>query len=225
MKNTLLMFLLSLAGLGLAHAQTPSGTASLEFDLGLLSDASGAAIPDGSLIQIYATHNGAPLPLPNATDFLGGSTAATLIFQGGFDSSTSGIPGGASIFLSDVPVYSGGTPGNLLDTGDALYVRWYPSLTTANTAPGATTFGQYGFSTVTGTMQDNTWTAPAAIAATDYPFLTFSFGGALDDAVGRAVNLTVAVPEPTTTAALAGLVALGLAGYRRSRAARRMAVA
>lgn len=88
---------------------------------------------------------------------------------------------------------------------DFLIIRWYPSLTTADTTPGATTYGQYGYA------NDVTWVAGGDGTTTSYSFLTQSSGGGTSaNSLGYASNTITAVPEPSSYAALVALFSLGL---------------
>lgn len=218
MKRITLLLLCLLTGLGTARAQTVAGTVTLTFDLGLLTDAQGGLLSDGSLVQILANYDGTTLAAPTAGDFLGGDTSAAVLWQGAFDSSTTGIDGAMTVFLSNLTLYADGTTGNYLTAGATLFVRWYPALTAADSAPGVTTFGQYGYSMLSGATLDATWVVPSAGSAVSYALLTLSVGGSLDESAGQAVYTTSAIPEPSTAAALCGLAGLGLALRLRRKA-------
>jgi hypothetical protein len=220
-KLLLLLALFSVAGAGALRAQTVAGTVQLTFDLGLLTDAGGNALSDGSLIQIIASYDSTTLADPTSTDFLGGDSSGVILWQGGLDSATTGIAGTMSLQLSDLTIYANGTTGHYLTAGDSLFVRWYPALTDSATAPGVTSFGQYGYSSVSGATLDTSWVLPSASSAITFQLLTTDVGGSLATSLGRAVNTTSAVPEPAATAGLCALAALaaGAIVRRRSRPA------
>jgi len=199
----LILPLLFLACLVRLPAQTLIGQATLNFYFGVLTDNNGTAIPDGSIVQILASYNGPAIGAATPIDFLGGDTGAVVLWQGGLDSSTSGLAGAASLTLQE-NLYA--EAGNLT-TGSTLYLRWYPSLAGTVTSPGVTLYGQYGYATTSGTALDSSWVVGGVGSATDYFFLTTSAGGSLADSAGAAVTST-AVPEPATTAALLGGVGL-----------------
>lgn len=209
MKKILLPLLL-LACVVRLPAQTLLGQVTLNFYLGVLSDSSGTPIADGSMLQIIASDSGTSLAPATSTDFLGGDTGATILWEGGFDSSTSGLAGAASLTLQ-IPIYAG---ANEVTTGSTLFVRWYPDVAGSSATPGATAYGQYGYASATGTVLDTSWVVPSAGASTDYFLLTTSVGGTLDDTVGQATNVT-AVPEPATTATILGGLGLALGWYLR----------
>lgn len=219
-KLLLLLALFSTAGAVALRAQTVAGTVQLTFDLGLLTDSGGNALADGSLIQIIASYDNTTLASPTSTDFLGGDSSSVILWQGGLDSSVTGIPGTTTVQLSDLTIYANGTPGHYLTAGDSLFVRWYPALTTASSTPGVTSFGQYGYSAVSGATLDTTWVIPAAPAAVDFQLLTTDVGGLLATSAGKAANTTSAVPEPATTAGLMALAAFAVGAVIRRRSLR-----
>lgn len=216
-KLLLLLALLAPTGAGALRAQTVAGTVQLTFDLGLLTDAGGNILADGSLIQIIANYDGTSLAAPTSADFLGGDTSSVILWQGGLDSSTTGLAGTTTIQLSDLAVYSNDTTGSYLSAGDSLIVRWFPSLTSSDSTPGVTSFGQYGYSAVSGATLDTSWVVPSASSAVDYQLLTTDVGGSLASSVGQATSTTSAVPEPAATAGLMALAALAIGAVVRRR--------
>lgn len=222
MKKLLLLTALALGSLGL-RAQTLEGSSTLQFTFGLLADSGGTTLNDGILVQIIAAYHGTALTSPTPTDFFGGSTDATILWQGNLDSTTTGIAGSMVVTLADVNIYTSDTLGSYLRAGESVFVRWYPGLTTADTVPGVTSFGQYGYTSISGAVLDTSWVLPAGGATGDFGFLTSSStAGSLDNSLGFASSSTSAVPEPSTTAALLGLAALGLCWSARRRALSRI---
>lgn len=210
MKKYLLLASLMAIGLLPVSAQTIVGQVNLNLTLGILSDGSGTPVADGSLLQVIALTNGSTGALPSTSDFLGGSASAQVLWQGAFDSTGTGVAGAMQLSLGNVSIYQDGTVGNYLTAGDPVIVRWYPSLTTSDTTPGTTGFGQAGYSAVDGTILDTAWVLPAANSSTGTPdllFLTMSAGGSVPDTAGQAVS-TTAVPEPATTATALGGIGL-----------------
>ena len=198
------------------NAQTVIGTSNLTFVLGIMADNSGAPLADGSLLQILAGYQGTSIAAPTPGDFLGGDTGATVLWQGSVDSITAGGVAGGTIVSFDVNIYANGT-ANQVTAGTTLFARWYPSLSTASSTPGSTTYGQYGYASASGALLDSSWVVPTIGQTIQYNFVTTSGGGTLDDTLGKASNVT-AVPEPATTATILG--GLGLAAgwfYRRRR--------
>jgi len=209
----LLIPLLFLACLVRLPAQTLLGTATLNFYLGVLSDSSGTPIADGSMLQILASYNGSSIAPATVGSFLGGDAGATILWQGGFDSSVTGLAGATSLTLQ-VPLYSGA--GNVT-SGSTLYVRWYPTVSGSSAAPGQTAYGQYGYASASGSLLDASWVVQSVGSSSDYMLLTTSAGGTQPDAAGQALASTSAVPEPSTTAAVLGGLGLIAGWYFRRR--------
>jgi len=223
MKKLALLALFA-ASLCRLHASGPvqTGTVTIDFLLGQISDNTGAAVADGSLLQVIASYDSTTFAPPTAGSFLGGSTDETVLWQGAFDSATTGIPGAMTLSLASLPVYSSaGTPGNFyLSAGESVIVRWYPALsgTSVPAGPGTAAFGQYGYTSLAGALLDSSWVVPSAGSTVNLSLVTASAGGALPNADGYATN-TVPVPEPAATVALLGAAALLLglcARHRRS---------
>jgi hypothetical protein len=190
----LLALLLPAAGL---RAQT----ITIDFSLGILSNATGTALADGALVQIIASPD-ATFAAPTGTTFVGGGDI--LVTSLGLDSATSGTAGATVITLTNLSLTT--TPV----AGYNLLARWFPTLTTASSTPGyGTAYGQWGF------PNDATWVAPAAGLTSSYSFLTATAGGPNADTLGRASLSTPAVPEPSTYAAIAGALVLVAAWSRR----------
>lgn len=190
--------------LGIAISQVRAASATLNFTLGILSDSTGTAIPDGSLLQVIAAPTSSTFANPTTTSFLGGSSDEYLLFSGSFNSSSIGISGATqqpvTIDLNTTPV------GNY-----AILVRWYPSLTTSNSAPGSTTYGQFGY------PEDSTWFIPSGGGTVGYSFLTTSAGGSYPDSMGQASNTITPVPEPSSYALIIGFCTVLIAmRHRRS---------
>ena len=78
-----------------------------------------------------------------------------------------------------------------------------------------TIYGQFN-NLLTSVDYSNTWFAPADGQNADLTFLNSVPGGSYPDGLGIA-NLTVAVPEPSTYAAILGALTLGFVGVRRFR--------
>ena len=196
--------LLALVTLPRVHAQS----ATIDLSLGILANSTGIALTDGSLLQVIGSNNNTFFA-PTATSFIGGDSHELILFQGAFDSSTTATPG-AMIFTLVVPI-----PDGIITTGSAFIVRWYPTLTAASnpSAPGAVTFGEFGFSTGAATF-----IVPAASADVPLEFFTTSASGSFDDSAGFASHSISAVPEPATFTFLGGIGALGAALFRRRKA-------
>lgn len=207
--------ILSVALAGLFVAQLRADSIHIDFSLGILATSAGTPVLDNSLVQIIAAPTTSTFANPTATDFLGGSSDEYIVYSGAFDSSTSGGTPGAELFgvnidLTTYPI-----------AGDALIVRWYPSLTTSSSAPGLTTYGQFGYPNNPSSVDpSNTWIAPSGGGSVAFSFLTTSAGGPYPDSMGNASNTVSAVPEPSNYAVIIGICA-GLMALRYGRRAER----
>jgi hypothetical protein len=213
MKKRILSLVLAVGALCTMSARAqlvvPTGTVELNFTLGQLSTLSGTPVADGSLIQFLAAGSSSFFGPPVTTDFLGQTPGPFILWQGSFDSTTTGIPGAMVLSLTE-NLYAAGTMGSYLKAGDALMVRWYPQLSGSSipSAPGLISYGQY-------TAFD--WIVPPAGAVGDYSLITVGLGGDVSDASGLA-SLVVGtpVPEASTFAYVlgGGILVLGLALQR-----------
>ena len=101
--------------------------------------------------------------------------------------------------------------------GDQILLRWFPTLTLANTTPPAgAPYGQFRTDLIEN-FSDINWTIPNDGALVALNFLTMAQGGTRMEIEGVA-NMMVAIPEPSTVA-LVGLSVIGLAAYSRRRKA------
>jgi hypothetical protein len=87
-----------------------------------------------------------------------------------------------------------------VQTGNPVQLYWFPTLTSADTAPGfSTPFGAYHHPT--GLDGSAPWFIPGDGATISLTFQTVGFGGSNPDIAGYATFMTV--PEPSTYALLA----------------------
>jgi hypothetical protein len=192
----LLPLLLLLSAVGV-RAQT----ITIDFSLGVLSNASGTALADGALVQIIASAD-TTFAAPTGTAFVGGGDI--LVYSVGLDSASGGMAGATVINQGALNLSSTAIAGH------NLIARWFPTLTTSSSAPGyGTAYGQWGF------PNDATWVAPAAGGTSSYSFLTTAASGSNADTLGRASLTTPAIPEPSTYAVLAAAGAFAAAVARR----------
>lgn len=204
--------LLAIALAGLAVAQLRADTIHIDFALGVLATSNGTPVSDGSLVQIIAVPISSTFANPTTTDFLGGSSDEYLVYSGAFDSSTV-IPPQPGIETLGLDIDLGTTP----IAGDALIVRWYPSLTTSSSAPGLTTYGQFGYPNNPSSLDStNTWIAPSGGGSVSFSFLTTSAGGPYSNSMGNASFTVSAVPEPSNYVVIIGICA-ALIGLRHRR--------
>jgi hypothetical protein len=145
-------------------------------------------IPLNSLIQLVASTTDNTFTLPSTTSFTGGSADDQVIASFG----TNNASGQGSFLQPVVFSYSGN-----FNAGDQLILRWWPSLTTAASTPGVTTFGQFRTDNVEN-FSSIAWVAPADGNTESLNFLDQSGGGSEPDSAGRASFSTAAVPETST---------------------------
>ena len=204
-----------LAGLpSLAQADTTS----FEIDVGVLRTATGAALPDGTLLQLIAAPDGA-FTAPTAGSFTSGDE--TVIDNFAVDSTTVGPPtiAGETDTTLTINLSTTVTPGEKFE------VRWFPGLTLSSTNPAAgQTFGEFRSDTSEGNG-DSPWVLPAASSnGTFIQFTTLSsqYGGPYADSRGDANEIIAGTPLPEpSTYAMMGLAAVGLVGMKlRQRRAR-----
>jgi hypothetical protein len=210
MKKTLLILCLALAAAFTAPSHAQTGSVTLNFTLGELQDATGAALADGALLQVVSLSSGSIFGGPTAESFLGGNEI--LLWSGVFDSTTTGAPG-AMLFSFSLTVHAVHESGLWAREFAPVLIRWYPTLTSSDAlaAPGAVAYGEYGAG-VPG------WVIPAAGGLADLTFLTESLGGTEANALGAAGKQIAAVPEPGAVG-LMSLVLLGGLALARRRAA------
>jgi hypothetical protein len=205
------LFAAALACVTTAQLRADS-TAHIDFSLGILSTSNGTALSDGSLIQIIAAPTGSGFADPTATNFLGTSSNEYLVYSGAFDSTTAAPPTpGAETLALDINLTTYPVAGY------ALLVRWYPSLTTSSSAPGFTTYGQFGYPDNPSLLDStNTWLAPNAGNSVSYTFFTSSVGGSYPDSKGSASRTITPVPEPSSAIAIVALCAtVAIVRHRR----------
>ena len=197
---------------GVLSATSAWSAITINFSGVAFLDNSGAALPDGALIQIIASTQDAGFAAPTPSAFVSGDDIVIASFT--VDSSTSGVPGGvvAALNIADYTTYSAS-----FNLNDPLTIRWYPSLVAGSATPGATTYGEFR-EALAGDGSDMSWAAPADGGNTyALNLISTDFGGSVAPSALRA-TLVTAVPEPSSFAALAGFAVLGLAASRRRRA-------
>lgn len=184
---------------------------SISLDLGTLYGSSISTVfPDGGLVQLIASTSGSDFAAPTAGAFVSGDDVILASF--GLDSSLTGLPGTTSVVISDIN-FAGD-----LGAGDALMLRWFPTLTASSPTSSLTVgtiFGQFTSSAPIDVSA--AWFLPSDGATLGLQFLTTSTGvGSWADSQYALATNTV-VPEPSTYAAVLGVLVLGVTGYRRFR--------
>jgi len=205
MKRLFLFGLALLASATLAHA-----TVTINLGGGNLYGTSTATLfPTGGLLQLIVSSTDNVFTAPTAGSFTGNSTddvvLASFVLNMGL-----GSPG---TFAQPINFAFTGNIG----PGDQILLRWFPTLTLANTTPPAgAPYGQFRTDLIEN-FSDINWTIPNDGALVALNFLTMAQGGTRMEIEGVA-NMMVAIPEPSTVA-LVGLSVIGLAAYSRRRKA------
>lgn len=166
-------------------------------------------IPQGSLIQLIVSTQDTFFTPPSATSFTGGSSDDIVLASFGSNNFAGAGTGSASATITF-------SLNAAITTGDPLLLRWYPTLTTSSSAPGAgTTYGQFRTDAVENNS-DIGWFVPADNGTYQLVFQTQSLGGSEPNTAGRAA-FVVAIPEPSSITLL-GLGVAAVPFLRRRKA-------
>ena len=166
--------------------------------------------PVGSLVQLVASSTDNIFTSPTATSFTGDSSDDVILASFPVNDPVND-PGE---FTAAITLTYSGT----LNPGDQILLRWFPSLDSSATAPGAgTQYGQFRTDLVeTENGSDTAWVLPGNGDTISLNLLTIAAGGTRPESDGAA-NLMI-VPEPSTSALL--IAALGCAAFVRFRVRR-----
>ena len=199
MKKLLYLGLALLASATFAHA-----TITINLGAGNLYGTSTATLfPTGGLLQLIVSSTDNVFSAPVAGSYTGNSADDVILA-----SFTLASPG---MFQQVINFALSGNIG----PGDQILLRWFPTLTLANTTPPAgAPFGQFRTDLIEN-FSDISWNLPNDGAIVGLNFLTMALGGTRPEMDGVA-NMIVAIPEPSTVA-LVGLSVIGLAVYSRRR--------
>jgi hypothetical protein len=192
---------------GIASASAHAAAITLNLSAGQLSQPNGQPIPDGSLIQLVVSTQDASFSDPTALSFVGGSADDVVVASFAMNSASGGAPG---VFSRPIVLeYNNLFDGKNIGAGMPIMLRFWPTLTTSATNPGAGlgTVGQFRRDTVDD-FSDINWTLPGAPSTRGLNALTATFGG------NTPSSALTATPEPTAGAMLA-LGALSFALRRR----------
>jgi hypothetical protein len=172
----------------------------------------------GALLQIIASTNGS-FSNPTPGSYTGGNANNYVVAD--LSMNNAGTDEDFSEFS-----FTFGTDLNAefpnLASGDALLLRWFPSITLAQEEQGTTPSVGTAFGYFEGNAaDDNAWGLPAALpwvipsdGSNDTGndglyFLTDASGGTLPETAGKASSTVTAVPEPAEFAELAGVLVVG----------------
>lgn len=208
--NPILRHLALLLLLGLASARAG---VTINFDAGIFYSADNQPVPENQLVVLLVSDT--------TGDGFGLARPGSLASGGFIDGADDLILGRAYVFSEDGNVFGQGAVNNLSltgnwGTGDRLGVYWFTGLDgSATTLSAGTSYGYY--SVLSGEEGDDSdpWLTPTDGFTVGVQFLNGAYGP--HDASLFRSTLTV-VPEPAAYAALAGLLALGLALRRQRRA-------
>ena len=203
---------------------------SIQLDAGTLRTANGAALmPQSGLLQLIASPSGASgtFGAPSSTSFVSGDNIVVASFSMNYFFGR----GETSNTITLTYQNTSATPSpTQFDQGDALLLRWWPTLTTSSTVPGSsTTYGQFRSNTPEtfsdGTSPGLAWFAPADGTSYIVPdglnFVTSDItsgppNGTYAPSAGFANFSTV--PEPSMWVFMTGMVLSAVFVVRAQRA-------
>ena len=214
MKKSVLAVACVLGFAGMSRA----ATVSINIDAGALQNATGTAVvPTGGLLQLLASSSGT-FSAPTSASYVSGDNVLVTSFA-------MNMVGGTGETNNALSTISLSTSNYTLTTGEALELRFYPSLTFAS-MPAAptlgTTFGQVRSSTIEfgsagGVANETAWVVPSAGTLVGFEYVTASnttSANAYANNTAFATGIVLAgVPEPSTYA-IVGCGILGLVGLR-----------
>lgn len=181
---------------------------TINFTAGDLRDFDGSnLVSSGALVVIGVSTLDGSFATPSPTGFFSGDDVeiyrGNVSPDGQFTGSLSGVN------YSSIANWT---------AGDPLAIYWYPTLTTASTAPEVgVSYGTFRTDSVQ-SGSEIAWISPSDGTTSALSFVTASLGGDNPDALGYASNLVV--PEPSTYAGAFGALCLaGATWFRRRKAA------
>ena len=210
---------LALTGLislvGAAHAQT----VSINIDAGALRNSTGTTVePTGGLLQLLASPSG-NFSAPTTSSYVSGDNILVQSFA-------MNMIGGTGETNNALSAISLSTSTYTLTQGEALELRFYPSLTFAGipAAPtSGTTYGQVRsnsieFGSTGGVANETAWVVPSAGSLVGFEYVTASNTTSANAYTNSSAYATFAVvPEPSTDMWFAcGLLSLIGLRLRRS---------
>ncbi len=203
----------------LGFSSTVQATITIEVDLGILRTATGAPLPDGSMLQLIASPVTTANPdgifgAPTTNSFVSGNDILVQSFAMNDKFATGEAGGTISITLN--------TGTNPIVVGDALLLRWFSgTVSTASSPTAGSTYGQYRSDTAESNETGLTWFVPNADGKiftfpTGLDFQTVTAGGSNLDIIGNALLPLAPAPEPSTYALIGcAIIGISLATRRR----------
>ena len=210
MKKLTILGLPLLFAAGMMYGQA----VTLTIDAGLLENTIGTAVePAGGLLQLIASPSGT-FSAPTSTSYVTGDNVLISSFAASY---TASQISGETLTTTAYPLT---TSSYNLTTGESVLLRFYPSLTAANTPASptlGTTYGQVRSSTIEFPTDgsETAWVIPASGVAADLNYITLNDGGTYSNLSAQATNVVLAgvatgVPEPSAyVLALIGIAAIG----------------
>lgn len=215
------------------------GSISLSLDFSYLLNSSGNAIPVGSkgVIVVDSSRDGFSQGAALQTVTLGSATfgASDNFVIGVITGQDAGLGGSGQLTngyggaVSGLTVVAGNTAG-VINPGDFLAIYWFPNITNTSTQLAGQSYGFYAGegAGLVPTGSDISWAIPAdgfsgnlfaysPQALTDGASLTPDVGDPTQLEFTAGLTVPPIVPEPSTYAAVFGLLALGYAVRNRKR--------
>ena len=214
MKKSIFILACLLSVTRAVNAQT---SVSFEINAGELQMAGGgAAVPDGALLQLIASPSG-NFAAPTSGSYVGGDNVVLANFAMNSINGTGATQNDFNNFPLSTNSYT-------VTSGEALLLRFYPSLTLSSepaTPTSGISYGQVRSNTIESGINDPAqapWVVPPAGNTVDLDYLTVAAGGSYANGangtgISSYADFTVAVPEPST-GVLFGCGLLGLLGLR-----------
>lgn len=173
-RDTIKSVLILLGVIGVVQFVAHADSVTFNMQAATLRTAAGQPMPVTGLVVLVANTNGSQFGNPTASTFVSGDN----IELARWDLSAFGTEGILFDAANNLGLFGG------WNSGDALAIYWYPTLTTSATSPGTGT--SYGFyRDASGLDGGAAWVTPSSGTVT-LKFLTQSVGGSNPDSAGLA---------------------------------------